>query len=1260
MFRLLSFISLFLFSHCVLTLSATGLSNKPGKSSINLSAEAALYKYIIPRPLTRSTDLHNLKIVVPDDTKWKNLGGQLADLIRERWNISTPVIVADSAKFTTTWTGNTLILGHLGNNTRMARLYGLRMSYADGIYPGNGGYQLATLIDPFGVGGNTVIIGASDFTGAQHGVNQLIQILKNQAAPSIPWVLKASLAEETGKYFPESASNDPKARQLLKKLKPIKDNETVANSLIEVLSQIKQYGEFYQLTGNPAFGSIYSLLLKEYTMFVNQFPEEAKNQLESRRNMWIQGEKLFQQWTVLEADPLFTQLNRSQILSALYLTCEANANDGYLLSAPKTGSRWNHQIFPAVSLSGSCSYFENYYNMPEIPVWKQRADQIFTGNTSYISLDEGSDYLVHVPMVNIDYGMATGDLKYISRSLRPSADLNAMMIDNLGTMSGGGDTYPFGMSSAYSWGHSQVMNAAAWYYHDPVYQFLLERTRTGPFAGQKMPDLKYPIHRYIVSGQNAKLDESNYPKVMAQPVEPGVYNELKETEVVSVPQSMTFHKLTFREGFDMDDNYLIVDGFSAGRHGHQDGNAILNYSANGRLFLNDRDYIQNTPEHHSGVVIIKDCEQHKKPPLAKLEWVADLEGTSISRSRVPDYNDTDWDRTIISPSGKFFIIYDEVNFKKKGDFIVKNLWQSLGTPKIEKNTFTVDQKGVSMLLQSMNTSRLGLKDLYGHFIKYWKTVYPYPYADQETVLSEVIDEKGYAAGEKAGFVNVLSSYKNSENPVKSVRIDGRTISVSDGRNTWLAIEGGIENRVLRSNGLFHILGNNEFIAAGVTNINLGNDILQFPQPVFFKMNTLTGNWKTYSLLKNKIVYNDKGDAVQQLSLDGGTVKWNSSLQEQLEKYLQPTDAIQPTQRQTSMKAVPLKGWKKLYQLDEKVSSSACGDLNNDGRDEILIAGINGTLKAVDKNGKLLWSFKAKGRINEVTVQSAGTKRLVFLATDNWYVQALDTNGKELWSHRFPDDDAHREFKGNLIGITNVRVAYPHGKDREPSVMVGTQFRYLYELDLAGNVKNDTMLYFYGIEDMEYADLDGDGLEEGMFGLEYYYYTLLTGKKQIQGKTGGPGWKIVDVLNKGKKNPYMLLGSKQGEVRMIGFKEKIKEEWVKNVGGEVNDIRHGDFDNDGKSEILVATEGFQFYVLHQDGTTAFRKTLGNRVLKVDGIRQNGKVWYLAATAQGRLFKFSSHGTPEQPAQFPYEIANILTTSNGAWIVLQNGDLYRMDQ
>ncbi len=1249
------------------------LNNARAEYDQNKPAGYTLYKDLQPRPLQRSTDVRKINIVVPGDQQWKDLGARLKKAIDAKTEDKALLHTADPDKFSQGWSGNTILLGNLGNNKQMARLYGLRFSYADAVYPGKNGYQLLTVIDPFGKGGNTIIISVSDLEGARAGVDRLSAVLRDQEDASIPWQFEAQLPEAAAMYFgavnkqpaQEEARLSARAGMLLRALKPVKDSEVIADELLALISELKRYGEYYLLTGNPAYGKMYKDLLLGYARFVNAYPAAAHSQLNARRNMWIQGEKLLQNWTVLEASPIFSLSERREIISAMYLTCEANAKDKYLVIARDKAPRWNHEIFPGMSVVGSVYYFEKYYKIPEIAAWRNAGERIFKGNTSYISMDEGSDYLSHLPMVNIDYAMATGDLQYIEKRLRPSADLHSMMIDNLGTLSGGGDIYPFGMSSAYSWGHSQVLNAASWYYGDPVYNFLLQRTRNGPFPGQKMPDLNYPVHRYIVDLNTTTTLGSARSRVQAQEVEPGVYEELQILEkqpVMNVDQKDSFHKLTFRSGYDISDSYLILDGFSAGKHGHQDGNAILNYSANGRLFLNDRDYIQNTPEHHSGLVIVKDGTQKKKPSLVKLDWVGDVNGTSFSRSTVPSYNGTDWDRTIISPDGKFFIVYDDVRINEPGQYLLRNLWQSMGSVKIEQNTFEVDQKGAVMKIESLTDASLHSKDIYGHFIKYWKTVYPYPYADNETVLSELIGEKKYLAGENASFINVLSSHTSETAALRSRRLSQGTIEISGGAGKWLATKGVIDHEAFQSNGSVHLIGKGELISAGVTDIRFGSTALHFPAPVFFRIDINQGKWKTYSLKKDMLRYDDAGQPVSEAALDSGKVYMGAlSIVKFVDVFLRNSKQFVPAVNRQN-KGLPYAG-KPLYSFNENVSSSAKGDLNGDKADEILLGGFTGKVQAISAGGGLLWTFNAKGRVNEVSIQNSGNQPLVFIATENWYMHVLDARGKELWNYKFNDDQTHREYKGNLLGITNIRLAHVNGKEKEPVVIVGTQFRYIYELDMRGKLMSDTLLYFYGIEDMEYADLDGDGKDEGIFGLEYYYYALRKGKNEIAGKTGGPGFKIVDVIAaKGMNDlPSFLLGSKQSEVRHIRFKDKIHELWVKNVGGEVNDIRHGDYDNDGNNEILVGTEGFQFYVLDQKGNPVFRKTLNDRVLKVAGVAKSSTPHYLAATAGGQLTALSPSGDILSTIRFDSEISNILSPRGvaQALIILTSGDLYEIE-
>ena len=124
-----------------------------------------------------------------------------------------------------------------------------------------------------------------------------------------------------------------------------------------------------------------------------------------------------------------------------------------------------------------------------------------------------------------------------------------------------------------------------------------------------------------------------------------------------------------------------------------------------------------------------------------------------------------------------------------------------------------------------------------------------------------------------------------------------------------------------------------------------------------------------------------------------------------------------------------------------------------------------------------------GRVNEVTVQDLAGEPVVFAATEDWMVHAIDAEGNDKWRQTFPQN---KERKGNLLGITSVRTAYLDGKEADPR-HCWHSVPDIYKLDMNGNILDHHMLYYYGIEDMEFADFDGDGKEEGFIGLEYSRY-----------------------------------------------------------------------------------------------------------------------------------------------------------------------------
>ena len=1231
-----------------------------------------LYKKIEPRSLQKETDLEGICIVVPTGKEWRQAGEQIATLIHEKWGVKASVITSDASQFETDWEENTLVIGHLGNNAHIAKLYSLYLAYTDAVHPGKGGYQLQTIIDPFGLGGNTILFGVSDPEGLEKGLKRFKVILDDLTQPKLPWLSESKMSLDALKSLMSSGydtgTTTEKVDQLISKLDPDNTGEAASNSIVALMNRIVQYGQLYQLTCNDTYGRVYRYALKAYANFLNNNPSTALAQLSSIRNMWTTGYPFIASYNVMEASPLFDETDRKQIVSAFYLTYEANSHDPYLNTAPATGARYNHDIFPALSVMFGSSYFNRYYDLPETKGWYDMGERIFKGNTSNINLDEGSDYLMHVPTVTLEYALATGDHRFLVKGLRPSADLYVMMIDNLGTMSGGGDVYPFGRSSAYSWDHSQVLNAASWIFNDPSYRIMLERAKMGPFDGQKMPDLDFPFHRYLADESAGSEITGEHPMVQAYPVEKGVYDDLFKDDpgqVLDVAIENAFHKLAFRKGYDNEDSYLMLDGFSAGRHGHMDGNTIIKYSANGRIFIDDRDYIENSPKYHTGLLVIQDGKQEAKPPLTALEWAADAGGTGISKSTIPNYNGTDWTRTIINPGGRFFIIYDDLLVNKEGKYIFENTWQTLGDAKIQDDGFQVSQQGVTMRLLSLDETDLLEYERYGHFIKYWKASYPYPYADEEHVLREVKNEREYEEGDSSRFINVLSSAKEDELSVNAKRLDDQTVFIEDDGQQWYAFWGNISTENFESDGKFHLVSNEEILAVEVTQARVGNKEFKFHEAVIMKVDVTKGTWEAFGLVGGLTRYDDDGNPIGVHANERGSLSIDKEMIEEIQQAFNSRGEGTLLKNPDDQTINFIDRWTLEMDFEKIITASSKADVDGDGHFDLLLGGANGIVQVINAEGELMWTYSGRGRVNEVTCQLVNGEPVVFIATEDWFVYVIDSPGNELWRVLIPNDSARRESKGNLLGVTNVKVAHINGQDEDPWIMVGTQFRYIYGYNLSGQKVYEDIGYWYGIEDTAFLDLNGDGKDEGVIALEYYYYNILDNGTLLRfggTKFPGPGFKVVEGLDSwsGGDGAMAVYGTKQNRVHLIIHDGNYKELWYLNVGGEVNEILPGDFDNDGVAEILVASDGFYLYCINPNGLARWKTMLGDRVLKVDTVKTKDGVNYLAVTDNGTLYQLNADGKIISKDVFDGLIQDVHggTKAGEAWVVLEDGRVYKM--
>jgi len=1226
----------------------------------------------VPRERDTTIDLTSVVVVAPDVPEWQALAGEVADAIASSGAPRPEVRIPDEQRFSAGWAGHAILLGHLGNNVEIARFYGMRYAMVDSWLPGPSGFWALTIVDPFALGGNSLVIGASDLDGARAGVEALTPLLG--AGTSLPWQHRVSLSASvlaalsnggrTDEDYLVAQRADIDAR--VAALKPTTGVETDAVVLHGLLARVKLMGEAYLISADTGFFEIYRKALLAYSQFLADHPTEATDQLNNSRNMWPSGPGVIAVWALTEFDEAFTAADRELILAGLRITFAANFNDGYLRSARPSGPRWNHEAYPALSLVSGADYFWRQHQLPEAQDWMERGAVIFTGNTAVISLDEGADYLMHLPIITMDYAMFTGQYEYLTRTLRPSADLNVLMVDNCGAMVGGGDVYPYGYSGLYSWGHSAVMNAANWLFAEPIYGLLLERLRTGPFKDQRMPDLDFPLHRYTVTdgtgqreGQPPRTpttnEESGLPAVMAYPVEAGVYDDIAGTEEVSVPRERTFHKMAFRAGLGIDQPTLMLDGFAGGRHNHQDGNAIIGYTARQRMLLVDRDYMENTPEHHTGLVVVRDGEQGVKGSFTEVEWVADVDGVAISRTRVAEWNGTDWVRTVIAVDDAFHVVVDDLMITTDGRYLVKNQWQTLGVGSLTGGRYTCRQDGVTMSIDSLDATQLQIADRRGHFLKYYRSTNPYPYAEAETVLTQVVAERARTAGEREQFVNVIGTAVGEAVDLSPQRITERLWQVGSGSEDWWFVTGTIDAAGLVSDATVTVLGPDRVVLAGATSVAIDGREEKFGEPVIWQLDVAGSAWQAYPVRRDLAQYDVVGNPVRPGPIADGTQVWNPGRSERVVGAIKSAGRRWRSGPRTAAEPATMPaGWVQGATVDGEVTAVAPGVNANPG--SVLIGTADGRVSHLSPALAVSWTYEADSRVNEVATQTHGDAKLVTVATEDYQVHALGAgDGQQRWTTKIPDDAARREIKGNLLGVTAVRTGYVNGQDAAPQLMVGTQFRYVYGLTWDGKITSTTMHYFYGIEDMVFADLDGDGKDEGAIALEYFYPSIWKAGKEIRGgSAGGAGFTAVALHRPETGSPVIIYGTKQNAVRSYTFSgSKIVPGWVRNVSGQVTGLDCGTFHSGVGAEIVLGTTGFDVWSLSMDGAPRFRTPIGDRIVQVLPVSDQG---YLVAADHGLLVSLDQQGKETGRWSFPSAIAGLVAGPSPV-VVLADGRVVR---
>ena len=119
-------------------------------------------------------------IVAPEDAEMRAVAEALATSVQGETGVAVPVVAegtvteADGRTLRTEFRQRHLIVvGNALNNRAVLPLYCRWLDAADAAYPGEDGYELRTVVNPYGTGCQELILGASTPAGASQGLEAL-------------------------------------------------------------------------------------------------------------------------------------------------------------------------------------------------------------------------------------------------------------------------------------------------------------------------------------------------------------------------------------------------------------------------------------------------------------------------------------------------------------------------------------------------------------------------------------------------------------------------------------------------------------------------------------------------------------------------------------------------------------------------------------------------------------------------------------------------------------------------------------------------------------------------------------------------------------------------------------------------------------------------------------------------------------------------------------------------------------------------------
>ncbi len=1044
---------------------------------------------------TRITELSGARLELLTDTS----------VVAEDWQIDHDALA-----------GRTVVaLGNCNTNRLLAVLFGAGYTAESSVYPGPGGYVVRTVHDPFANGTNVLVLAGSDAAGVARAVEVFLERYAAPRAPRIAFdepITDVEFVSVPTRFFPtvtdwSSSKRQPQYstieyfRQLFGASGLMDADGTIISrqegNLVTVLGAIGRVAQSYFWNGDPALPPLMKDLLDRNRRLLDNVPRRVE--MEGAASAFTHW------WDVVEELPIWTDADRLEITNAFL----ADALQGYETRAANQLVREgavqvvdeNHGTNSALNTYAGWHYFEKYYDLPETKYWMDVARAVFAGqSSSFQMLEDAAGYLCYCPRHAMSYALKSGDLTYFTRGIaRSQAEYIAQAcINNLGLASGFGDC-----SSLVLPGIFEAIASAAWYYRDPRLTWVMQNQMPQACG---LRTFQYPIP-YDLTVEPAVPAEWNgmtvFP-IYRQTLRKG---DGSPTLVYDPPESagaQWFNKIVFREGWGADDQYLLLDG--AGKfspvegypngpagHKHNDINSIINFTAEGRMWLVDHTYSARGIQDHSGLYIARDGAVSHPQHEAKLQEAADGGVVAMSRSLYEGFSGADWERAIFWRPGQPFVVLDRAIAREPGHYVVRCSFRGLGEAALADGRLRLTQADRYCDIVSDGQARTDVETMQFPTGEAWQD---YPHAEPVVKIFQQDKSAVLEPGQMLSFATLVHAAASPAelDAVTLAPVSDGAVLVRTGQGETLYGIGSPPGEIADAGS--YALAPQIALFGGLRRLGPADDpLLTASAPVALCVARGQSAWlETTGPVDLRLSGREAPvhlTAGRHELPDEVAASAITALAETAMARATEPAAARPADDGAGDEEAPF-GWPgTAVNLGTNVAEAAVADLDGDGRNEWLVAGEQG-VSAFAPDGSLLWRFATEQPCRSVDagdVDGDGAPE-VAAGCDDTSVYLLSARGEQLWSFRCAPTTG---TIGLPAWVDWVRIADLEG-DGRPEIVAGAN--QVHCLDGAGNLKWERYLRFArGMTCADFlhgaiADLNGDGALEVLALFLYSYNQAL--------------------------------------------------------------------------------------------------------------------------------------------------------------------------